>query len=124
MAAPHVCGCVSLMISGAISKGFTWTPFSVKKAMENTALKLSNVEAFAQGHGLIQVEKAFEAMEKLSCLPEKNIRFQVTVSAGSGSGFGWPMRGIHIREPVINKPKEYSISVEPIFLKEDQIGNY
>lgn len=55
MAAPHVCGCVSLMISGAKSKGFCWTPFSVKKSMENTAQKLNNVETFAQGHGLVQV---------------------------------------------------------------------
>ncbi|CAL8107213.1 unnamed protein product [Orchesella dallaii] len=121
MAAPHVCGCVSLMISGAISKGFPYTPYSVRKALETSAQKLPNVESFAQGHGLIQVEKAFDALEKLSKLPDKNVRFNVTVSAGSGSGFGWPMKGIYIREPVIEKPKEYSISIEPVFFKEDTI---
>lgn len=55
MAAPHVCGCVSLMLSGALSKKVAWTPYSVKKALENTATKLANVETYAQGHGLIQV---------------------------------------------------------------------
>lgn len=69
------------------------------------------------------MERAFDALEKLSNLAERNVRFHISVSAGSGSGFGWPMKGIYIREPVIDKPKEYSISVEPVFLNEDQIGN-
>lgn len=32
------------------------------------------------------------------------------------------MKGVYIREPIIDKPKEYSISVEPVFHNEDQIG--
>lgn len=64
MAAPHVCGCVALMISGAMAKGLSWTPFSVKKSLENTAVKLANVEFFAQGHGLVQVSKHISVLRR------------------------------------------------------------
>jgi len=56
MAAPHVAGCVALMLSCAQQKGFKWSPYSVKKALERSAQYLPHAEVFAQGYGLVQVK--------------------------------------------------------------------
>lgn len=83
---------------------------------------MPNAEPFAQGHGLVQVEKAFQVLSDLSVLPERDVRFKITVSPTSGSGSGWPMKAIYIRDPPVEKCKEYTINVDPVFFNEDSIG--
>ena len=43
------------MLSGALDKKLGWSPYSVKKSLQNSALYLSNKEAYAQGYGLVKV---------------------------------------------------------------------
>jgi hypothetical protein len=57
------------------------------------------------------VEKAFHVLEKLSTLPERDVRFNITVTPTTGSGSGWPMKSIYIRDPPVDKSKEYSINI-------------
>jgi len=47
---------LALLLSGAMVKGIEWSPYSVKKAVEKSAMFLSDVEPIAQGCGLIQVK--------------------------------------------------------------------
>lgn len=47
---------LGLVLSALKAKGIVYTPHSVKRALENTAIKVDNVEVFALGHGLIQVQ--------------------------------------------------------------------
>ena len=54
---PHTCGAVSLLLSGLKSAGVAYSPFSVKRALANTARPLRNHCQYAQGHGLLQVGK-------------------------------------------------------------------
>ena len=37
MAAPNVTGCLALVLSGMRAKNLHWSPFSVKRALENAA---------------------------------------------------------------------------------------
>lgn len=45
----------AVLLSGLKKKCLQYSPYSVKRALENTALYLDKVEPFAQGHGLLQV---------------------------------------------------------------------
>lgn len=75
MAAPHVAGAVALLISGLKQKGVDYSPFSIKRALWNTANKLSYVDPFAQGNGLLNVEKAFETLVDYAEHQETKLRF-------------------------------------------------
>lgn len=74
MAAPHVAGAVSLLISGLKKCGICYSPYSIKRALWNTATKLSYVDFFAQGNGLLNVEKAFEHLVQQKDEAEIDIR--------------------------------------------------
>ena len=49
---------LALILSGLKSSGIQYSPFSIRRALENSAQLLEGVEIFAQGCGLIQVIKA------------------------------------------------------------------
>ncbi|GFY42745.1 tripeptidyl-peptidase 2 [Trichonephila inaurata madagascariensis] len=110
MSSPHVAGCVGILLSGLKQQNIPYSPYSVRRAIENTALKVSTWEAFSMGHGLIQVDKAFDHLVNYSKSIERSIRFQVTCNQKSG---------IYLRESVNTKgPALYNITVEPIFLRD------
>lgn len=44
-----------LLILGLKANSVDYTVHSVRRALENTAVKAENIEVFAQGHGIIQV---------------------------------------------------------------------
>lgn len=58
MASPNCCGCIALVLSGLKQNKIEFNPYGVRRAIENTALKVD--EALGSGAGLIQVEKSFE----------------------------------------------------------------
>lgn len=62
----------------------------------------------------LQVERAFDNLVNYHDSPERDIRFQV--NCGSGN------KGIHIRSGVLDAPKEYAVTVEPIFADADNVG--
>ncbi|KAI4503188.1 hypothetical protein M0802_001410 [Mischocyttarus mexicanus] len=114
MASPHVTGAIALLISGLIAKGCPYSPYSIKRALENTALYISNLDPFAQGSGLLQVERAFENLVSYSDAPERDVRFAVNCGTNNS-------KGIHMRIGVIDRPKDYSVTVEPVFLDSENI---
>lgn len=111
MSAPHVAGAVALIISGLKKMNINYTPFSIKRAMWNTATFLSYVDPFAQGNGLLNVEKLFEHLTTFRNEPENKLRFAITVG-GNGA------KGIHLRHGLLTKPEEYSVTVEPFMFNE------
>ncbi|XP_070157555.1 tripeptidyl-peptidase 2-like isoform X1 [Polyergus mexicanus] len=114
MASPHVTGAVAVLISGLLAKGCPYSPYSIKRALENTALYISNLDQFAQGSGLLQVERAFDNLVSYSDAPERDIRF--TINCGVNNS-----KGIHMRTGVIDRSKDYAITVEPVFINSENI---
>lgn len=110
MASPHVAGALALILSGLKKLKIAYTPYSIKRAIENTALKISYVDEFAQGSGLLCVEKLFDHLVMYKDQPENQIKFSVTVGNSS--------KGIHIRSGHLTKPHEYNVTVEPLFFNE------
>lgn len=76
---------------------------------------MNHVCHFAQGHGLLQVETAFEyllAYKNEECVP---VRFAVTCNSNA--------KGIHLRDCYEDKSVEVPIKVEPFFLNDEGRSN-
>uniref|UniRef100_A0A182IWH8 Tripeptidyl-peptidase 2 n=1 Tax=Anopheles atroparvus TaxID=41427 RepID=A0A182IWH8_ANOAO len=111
MSAPHVAGSVGLLISGLKQKSIFYTAFSIKQALWNTATRIDYVDKFAQGNGLLNVEKAFEHLTTYAGRVENKLRFAVTVGSSNA-------KGIHLRHGVLTKVEEFSVNIEPVFFNE------
>ncbi|XP_055535925.1 tripeptidyl-peptidase 2 [Wyeomyia smithii] len=111
MAAPHVAGSVAVIVSGLKQRNINYTAFSIKRALWNTATKIDYVDKFAQGNGLLNVEKAFENLTTYSGLVENNLRFSVTVGPNGA-------KGIHLRQGLLTKPEEFNVNIEPVFFND------
>ena len=61
------CFFVSALVLSALKQcGIEYNPYLIKKALENTAKPVDNVEVFAMGHGLVQVCRACQIF-RISC---------------------------------------------------------
>lgn len=108
MSSPNVCGNLALLLSGLKSENIAYSPASVRRAIENTARKVDDVSIFAQGHGLIQVDEAFEYLRAHAPYDETGVRFNVRTAAGD--------RGIYLREPFeVDRPHDVRVYVSPTF---------
>ncbi|GFS05149.1 tripeptidyl-peptidase 2-like, partial [Elysia marginata] len=111
MSSPNACGSIGLVLSALKANNIYYTPFSVRRALEATAEKVSGVEVFALGQGIVQVEAAFNHLSKYQKSVGEHINFCVSTLGGG--------RGIYMREPAhLTKPAEVTVSVEPMFEKE------
>jgi len=109
MASPHVCGALALAMSGMRAQGLPWSPYSVKRAVENTAVPLKDMCQFGQGNGLLNIEGVFDHLVQNHGEMERDVRFAVTCSGKSD-------KGIHLRGKNAEKPQEIPVHVEPLFL--------
>jgi len=109
MASPNACGGIALLLSAAKATGTKYSPYSVVRALKNTAQRMKTVDVFAQGAGLIQVDKALEHILKHAEAPGESPRFRVRVLGGNGS------RGIYLRERTQTcRAAKATVSVRPI----------
>ncbi|XP_014239284.1 tripeptidyl-peptidase 2 isoform X2 [Cimex lectularius] len=114
MASPHVAGAVAILLSGLKAKNIKHTPYSVKRALENTAQYLSNADYFAQGRGLLQVGKAFDHLISYNESRDNKVRFHVYLSTNKD-------KGILLRGGAHNVSKEFPVCIEPIFADSSNI---
>lgn len=68
----------ALLLSGLKAQAVPYSPFSVKRALENSALFVESMDPFAQGYGLLQV----------NCSGNKIIVIRVINLWRGGSGGG------------------------------------
>uniref|UniRef100_A0A2A4JXG6 Uncharacterized protein n=1 Tax=Heliothis virescens TaxID=7102 RepID=A0A2A4JXG6_HELVI len=113
MAAPHVAGAVAMLMSGLKAQDIPYSPYSMKRALENSATYLSHVEPWAQGCGLLNVEKAFEILSKYHDQPERDVTFSIQCGASNA-------KGILLRPQHDDAPKDIGVTVEPQFLQDHE----
>jgi tripeptidyl-peptidase-2 len=113
MATPTVSGAVALLISGLKSEGLTWTPWSLRRALENTARPVPGMDVCGQGCGLVQVGPAFELARRLGDTKTAQPRFKTMFFDASSE-----KRGIYLREPEETKrPVHGRVIVQAVFPK-------
>lgn len=114
MASPNACGGVALVLSAAIANGIEYTSESVKGVVESSAADVAGQEAWAQGHGILQVCDAWELFRERNLQQQQPsnghplVWFDVNVQ---GQG-----KGIYIRElEQTQKPFDFMVGVTPRF---------
>lgn len=65
IAVPHVSGSAALLMEAARRAGLPFDRLTIKRALEFGARKLSGVEVFEQGSGLLQLDRSFELLRGL-----------------------------------------------------------
>ncbi|KAL3696139.1 hypothetical protein R1sor_010215 [Riccia sorocarpa] len=114
MASPCACGSVALVLSALKAEEQAISPHIVRKALENTALKVSDsqVEPLTTGRGLIQVDKAYEYLQKCKDRPSVLYKVHLTRLGTTGPN----LRGVYLREfQDLLQASEWTISVKPQF---------
>ncbi|KAF5731190.1 Tripeptidyl peptidase ii [Tripterygium wilfordii] len=114
MASPSACGGTALLISAMKAESISVSPYSVRKALENTSVPVSGLpeEKLSTGNGLMQVDKAYEYIKQSRNVP--CVCYQITITQ---SGKPSPTsRGIYLREASsCQKCSEWTVQVEPKF---------
>ena len=110
MSSPNACGNIALMLSGLKAEGIPYSPASVRRALENTAVEVPGIEVFTLGRGLVQIDEAFEYARKFAGHADRDVRFEVRVPGRDNA------RGIYLREPFeADRPLETRVTVTPTF---------
>ncbi|MBA2113301.1 S8 family serine peptidase [Bremerella alba] len=117
MSSPNACGGVALILSGLKQEKIAYTPESVKLAIKNTARKLEGGTVWANGHGLIQVDAAFNWLEDHHEDSEPEVRYEVSLPGIRTK------RGIYLREPEeVKRAQEVTVEVDPQFNEDSKFG--
>jgi len=108
MSSPNACGGIALVLSGLIERSIKYTPYSVRRALENTAAKQTNIEPFAQGKGLIQVSDCYEYLVAHNDAVDNRVFYNITCPNNQ--------KGIYLRShQSCLKPLSCLVGVEPTF---------
>ncbi|KAG8381312.1 hypothetical protein BUALT_Bualt06G0109300 [Buddleja alternifolia] len=144
MSSPCACGGVALLISAMKAEGLSVSPYGVREALENTCTPVggSPEDKLSAGQGLMQVDKAYDYIQKSCEVP--SVRYQIKIiQSGKPSGLiakrtpkehnssPWQFvvfifvgifdaeptsRGIYLREAdSCQRSTEWTVKVEPKF---------
>jgi subtilisin family serine protease len=99
-ASPNVAGHASLLISAAKQAGVPYDPARLKIALFGTAKFLEGVEARVQGHGLVQVAKAWDALKRMKNYAPSTFKTQARINTFYSAQLSPPDMGRGIYETV------------------------
>jgi subtilisin family serine protease len=108
MASPQVAGGLSLLVSAAKQAGALFDRASVTHAVYTSAQSLPGHSLVEQGHGLMNVPRAFEALKKLGTTPPLEYSISIN-SPTSKTGFG---AGIFVRSREL-PPNPFNVEITP-----------
>ncbi len=87
MAAPQVAGAAALLLSGALQEHLPAPPARLVRAVTATARTVVGLLPFEQGAGLVQVDEAFSALQRMKDAPEeRELVARVVNPTGVGGG--------------------------------------
>lgn len=110
MSSPNACGCVALLLSAAKASGMKVSTALVRRALENSALRVPGVDWPGQGGGLVQVQAAWALMQTLAEDPMARLHMRVGVL---GDRF---KRGIYLRGAAETRVSDsFRAEVTPLF---------
>uniref|UniRef100_A0A183J337 Tripeptidyl-peptidase 2 n=1 Tax=Soboliphyme baturini TaxID=241478 RepID=A0A183J337_9BILA len=108
MSSPHVAGAICCILSGLKAEKIKYSPFIVRRALENTAKVTEFHEPLSYGYGLLQVDYAYEYIRKFTRPENNDVQYKVTVGSNG--------RGVYLRElHEVERCREICISIEPEF---------
>lgn len=121
MAAPNACGSIALLLSALKAQGLSYSPPLIRRAVMNSASVLPDLHPLSQGHGLLQVDAAYDYLTRFHKAPYSNVPLVVSVN-GSRQG-----RGVYLREAHMTKvSRDFKVTVEPKFhedsASEEKVG--
>ncbi|KAL9240459.1 hypothetical protein vseg_014675 [Gypsophila vaccaria] len=114
MSSPSACGGIALIISAMKAEGIHVSPYSVRRALENTCVPISSLpeERLTTGMGLMQVDKAFEYVRQSLDAPSVWYEVKINLSGKTTPTY----RGIYLREKsACQQPAEWTVQVAPKF---------
>lgn len=110
MASPNACGNVALLISGLKASNVAYSPYSIRRALENTAQTIEGAEVFAQGQGLLQVDAAYDYLLRHAGHPGARVQFEIEIADRDGA------RGLYLRDDYETRfPTNSVVRVQPLF---------
>ena len=105
MATPETTGAIALLASAARQQGISYTASKIRRALEMGARPLAGYQPVEQGHGLIQVDQAYDELVALAGDPE-NIDLRPSVRnrrVGAGPG-------LYARDFAVQPTERWSIT--------------
>ncbi|XVE58530.1 hypothetical protein DITRI_Ditri04bG0176600 [Diplodiscus trichospermus] len=114
MASPSACGGIALLISAMKAEEIPVSPYSVRKALENTSVPVGGLpeDKLTTGQGLMQVDKAYEYVQK--CRDFSCVWYQIKINQSGKSTL--TSRGIYLREAsACQQCTEWTVQVDPKF---------
>jgi tripeptidyl-peptidase-2 len=113
MAAPNACGGLALLLSGLKAQERDYSPYSVRRAIQNTAQVIPGVDVWAQGPGMLQVDRAWDYLIEHDDVIDEEVRYEVSIEEREGG------RGVYLREPFeTDEPALVRVTVKPQFPEE------
>ncbi len=105
MASPEVAGAAALLVSAAKAENVPASPLRLVRALRAGARPIAGLLRCEQGAGLVQVDRAYEALLRVRALPEDR-RLEARVENASGTG-----GGIHVRDAGRDDPFDRRVQV-------------
>jgi len=113
MSSPNAAGCIALLVMSLKSRNIKYSPWSIRRALIETACVVPGVEASALGAGLIQVKSALDYLLQQEDSLHLHLPFEISILNHECRTNSGPARGIYLREPWETSAgfREFSVQV-------------
>jgi len=110
MSSPNACGNIALLLSALKADNIAYSPYSIRRALENTARKDGGNDRLAFGSGALQIDAAHDYAKQFADALGETLRFDVELPDRDDA------RGVYLRDlEETEHPTETEVRVIPRF---------